>query len=349
MGEAMLMAAPNELQGKLDELSPTHVAVAYLGQDWKKYLTNLESLEEIIVSPTIGSYPGALDELLAKSTEHDYKVYFSEKLHAKLYIGESACLMGSPNLSHNGFGGGLNEAAIYLEDVQYVHNAKELFEQFKVGAVENRDHQLTMVKKLWSKWQRMQRERIAPKEAGNRETPNLANWHHGSERIILVWGFHGPSIKINTRVVREVVPEMDDDPYAFFYDYLDFAQNDDIQKGDWLLYWIAKGDGTPDKRSGLYAEWIQVDNVISNGAVADQNGYSTLAVTMPKGTGEDIPPPFQLDELAIKLIHQLLDSDDFQSLKPNDDELWRYADVREENSRFFDTLQNIYRKEAANQ
>ncbi|KFC51707.1 hypothetical protein DK37_02330 [Halomonas sp. SUBG004] len=94
---------------------------------------------------------------------------------------------------------------------------------------------------------------------------------------------------------------------------------------------------------------MQVDKVIPNGAVADPDGYSTLAVTMPKGMGENVPPPFKLDELAIELTHQLLDSDDFQSLKPNYDELWRYKDVKEENSRFFATLQKTYRKKAANQ
>ncbi|XQU09587.1 hypothetical protein P4544_07755 [Halomonas sp. LY9] len=120
----MLMTDPSELSRTLKSIKPTHVAVAYLGSAWKEYLSDMDALEEIIVSPTIGSNPWALEELLVKAVQHDFKVYFSEKLHAKLFIGKMSCLLGSPNLSHNGFGGGLNEVAVYLEGGQNLSNAQ---------------------------------------------------------------------------------------------------------------------------------------------------------------------------------------------------------------------------------
>ena len=68
---------------KLHEHPPTHIAVAYVGRDWDQ-LIDCSQLKEIIVSPTLGTNPRAVDELVEKfGWEH---VHFLDELHAKIYL-----------------------------------------------------------------------------------------------------------------------------------------------------------------------------------------------------------------------------------------------------------------------
>ena len=54
-----------QLKNALNEIKPTKIAVAYVGAGWKNYRL-LEYLEEIIVSPTLGSNPFAIEEIMRK-------------------------------------------------------------------------------------------------------------------------------------------------------------------------------------------------------------------------------------------------------------------------------------------
>lgn len=81
----MFLSSLAELQSALDKIQPRRVAVAYLGAGWRDYLS-LHSLDEILVSPTLGSNPWALAGLLAEAERCGRpRVYFLEALHAKLY------------------------------------------------------------------------------------------------------------------------------------------------------------------------------------------------------------------------------------------------------------------------
>ena len=100
----------NDIATAIAECSPEFIAVAYVGKDWSNFI-NASKLKKIIVSPTLGSNPYAI-ESIANLISWD-KILFLDKLHAKIYIGKKHLVVGSSNLSKNGLtADGLNEAVI---------------------------------------------------------------------------------------------------------------------------------------------------------------------------------------------------------------------------------------------
>lgn len=344
----MLMTDPSELSRTLKSIKPTHVAVAYLGSAWQEYLTDLDALEEIVVSPTIGSYPWALSDLLDKAAEHEFSVHFSESLHAKLFIGKSACMIGSPNLSNNGFGGGLDEAAAFLEGSQNVKNAVRIFEGLKAGAVEDRELQRKMIEQFKERWLRARKYNTLPKESGDQPETNLADWKQGEERIILTWYYPTGDLDFNTDAIQCEIPEYKQgSENDHFIDYLDFAAGDDIRLGDWLLCWAAKENGHPRRNKDHPPVWMHVNKIIPNGSGDSEHEYPLLAATLKDNIQDGVTPPFVIDEVIERLVPDLLDSDEYEGLKLKDDHIWRVRDVEKENQRFMDHLQQAYREATA--
>ena len=105
----------DEIAPCLTEVSPHHIAVAYIGCDWEEFIKH-EGLEEIILSPTIGSNPDAIEQIAEKISWD--RVLFLDNLHAKIYIGKDSAIIGSSNLSRNGLGvsEGLEECAVNITE-----------------------------------------------------------------------------------------------------------------------------------------------------------------------------------------------------------------------------------------
>ncbi|WP_322529101.1 phospholipase D family protein [Salinicola sp. LHM] len=339
----MLMTEPAQLRATLADIRPTHVAVAYLGYGWSDYL-DVTALEEIVVSPTLGSFPYALDDLLDAADRHGIAVYFQPDLHAKLFIGNDSCLIGSANLSRNGFSGGLREAGVHLQDPDSVQQAQAVFETLKAGAVTSPDKQRAMVSELVETWQRARRHGVLPNEDGDRPAGTILDWKPGVERVQMAWFDAKVDISLNETSIRQQLPEIGHhQPQDYFEDYASLVERDDVKAGDWLILWAAKGDGTPDQRSSPY--WLRVDRLISEAADASEAPYTQLAVTL--SDSKAVTPPFELDERAKRLIKQLLVSGDYPALLWSEArEPWRFKDAREDNQRFLADLQQAYRDEA---
>lgn len=344
----MVITASDKLRSKLSDVAPTHVAVAYLGSGWQRYLTDLDTLEEIIVSPTIGSYPGALAELLDEAKQHNFRVYFRKTLHAKLFIGDDTCLIGSANLSRNGFDGGLNEAAVYLTDHASIGQAQGVFETLKQDAVTDTSQQREMIATLWSKWHQARRNNILPNESGERPQGTLLDWKPGYERVWLAWFNNRLDLSLNETSIRQQLPEMGSlQVESYFEDCASLVEGDDLKAGDWLIMWACNDDGSPDMRSNPY--WLRVDQLIHEGVVDDDEGeYTQLAVTLPSDTL--VTPPFEIDgDPVVKdLIKQRLASGDYPRLLWSEDHApWRFKDAWEDNQRFMIELQQAYRDEVS--
>ncbi|SDO28343.1 PLD-like domain-containing protein [Vreelandella arcis] len=344
----MVITVPEKLRSTLAEVAPTHVAVAYLGSGWQEYLTNLDALEAIVVSPTIGSYPGALTELLDEANQHDFRVYFRNTLHAKLFVGDDACLIGSANLSQNGFDGGLNEAAVYLTDSKSVDQAHDVFETLKQGAVHDTDKQRSMIRELWPKWNLARRNNVLPNEGGERPQGTILDWKPGYECVWLAWVDKDEKPILNESNVREAVPEIGvHQPEQYFDGYTNLVEGDDVRVGDWLIIWVAKGDSTPNL--GMSPYWMRVDQLISGGVVEDgEEDYTLLAVMLPSHS--DVTPPFDIDgDPVVKhLIKQLLASGDYPKLMWSvDNAPWCFTEAWEDNQRFLVELQQAYSKEVS--
>ena len=90
------IVATDDLARRLSELSPTHVAVAFIGRDWRRYLDS-GRLEQVVVSPGLGTNPAAVVDL-AEKIGWD-RVLLLDELHSKLYWSADSVLIGSANLS----------------------------------------------------------------------------------------------------------------------------------------------------------------------------------------------------------------------------------------------------------
>ena len=120
----------------IKELKPNKIAVAYIGADWEKYIDQdtLKELE-IILSPTIGSNPQAIHSLVKKIKGGWNNVHFLTKLHAKFYLGNEAAILGSFNLSGNGFEVyGLEEIGVKIIEEKPRKTLDDEFERLKTEA-----------------------------------------------------------------------------------------------------------------------------------------------------------------------------------------------------------------------
>ena len=59
----MKILTKNEIKETLWDCKPTKIAVAYLGIDWKTFIPDINCLEDMIVSPNLGTHPRAIKEL----------------------------------------------------------------------------------------------------------------------------------------------------------------------------------------------------------------------------------------------------------------------------------------------
>ena len=94
----MKILSGGDIAKEVKSINPQYIAVGYIGKDWHRYI-DIEFVKEIIVSPTIGSNPFAIESIVKEIGFEN--VYFLDELHAKLYIGSDRYAFGSFNLSAN--------------------------------------------------------------------------------------------------------------------------------------------------------------------------------------------------------------------------------------------------------
>lgn len=88
----MKVLVEDEIRRTVIDCKPLRIAVAYIGVDWKTFIPDTSCLESIIVSPTIGSNPSAIADLVKQIGWE--KVVFLDELHAKTYIGKNSAVIG---------------------------------------------------------------------------------------------------------------------------------------------------------------------------------------------------------------------------------------------------------------
>jgi hypothetical protein len=308
----MLLTTPDDMQIAMEKVRPRRIAVAYLGAGWRDYLS-VETLDEIIVSPALGSNPWALADLLAEAERCGRpRVYFLEALHAKLYLGEAAALVGSANLTYNGLGGGLLEAGVLITDDATLQEAHRYLDTLRDQAVSDSATQQRMLAALKARWDRAHWHEALPNEAGKGAAPaTLADWEPHQGRVHVTWYCEG-EWAYNEAVMDKVLPEAernaanDDATNA-----MTFLEGDDIQVGDWLLCWKSRTDGRPWK--GKTVSWMQVQRLVSEGATAETQGdYTQVALEFPDYASA--PEPFALTTEIQALVRDRLASGDYPEL-----------------------------------
>lgn len=128
----MKILSGGDIAKEVKGINPQFIAVGYIGKDWHRYI-DIDFVKEIIVSPTIGSNPLAIKEIVDEIGFEN--VYFLDELHAKLYIGADRYAFGSFNLSASAFeeDRGLIEFGSITSD--NIEQTKKFYEQCKNRAI----------------------------------------------------------------------------------------------------------------------------------------------------------------------------------------------------------------------
>ncbi len=113
-----LLSESSDISEALEKVAPERIAVAYVGIDWREFIS-AKNLKEIIISPTLGSNPIAISEIVKEIGWEN--VHFLNNLHSKIYISDYSVIIGSANLSKNAMGNnGLYESCVLTDDKQII-------------------------------------------------------------------------------------------------------------------------------------------------------------------------------------------------------------------------------------
>lgn len=320
-----ILANAEHLRNTLRDLRPNKVAVAYVGTGWRKYISATH-LQEIVLSPTLGSNPKAIEELIEEIGLD--RVHFLDELHSKIYLAEKAALLGSCNLSDNGISdAGLLEAAVHLHEPAALLQLETTFNDYKSLALRRyptqaaKKEKLQVLAKQWNTaiWHGL----VTAETTG----PFLKDYKSDLDRIHVVWHSHG-ELEYDNAAIGAVIPDAEVSPDDYFSTVLQFLEDDHVEPGDWILSWHSRNDGLPRKNGTI--SWLHVHHVVPHGIVDDT--YTKLV-----GQASNLKcgaPPFQLDTPTKKLIRAALESDRFSALRSVDDAVWHLQPADDVTSEF---------------
>jgi len=321
----------------LKELRPSHIAVAYLGRDWKTYL-NGALPDEIIVSPTLGTHPYALAEI-GEAMGWD-NVYLLKELHAKIYLSITGAILGSPNLTANGLHGErLEEIAIRLDNPKLVGDLKNEFDRLRDLArlkFKTTKAKLDAVHDLERRHgQAVAHEFILePKETKRRD---VADYVAGNDSFYIAW-WGTEDLQLNDNQVNKAFDdEFSIDEEKPIGECLTFLDEDKISPGKWILSWVTNDDGFPDRRKPL--KWMYIDKVVRNGAIHKENQYTQLVFSR---TDRKAPPiPFHIDARTKKAIFDVLEFEKYKMFVWDANVPWSIAPTIKEFRHFMEDVKSI--------
>jgi hypothetical protein len=319
---------------KLKEYPPTHIAVAYVGRDWDE-LVDCSQLQEIIVSPTLGTNPRAVAEI-AEQIGWDH-VHFLDELHAKIYLSQSCCIWGSFNLSNNAFGQKsstpLFEAGTHSKEAHIIRDAYAFFEELqRIAHAQYPNHGLK-IKKL-SELHGLHNNAIANKftntDTLKENLDELPKYNH-SYVISFSYGeaqFNKEAIK--QKIKKQKIPDCKSLP---------FTEQDAnfLHKGSWILVYSHDDYGVPvEKCSKDNFYWIYVHDLIMNG-YQDTSEFPLVAFQWIDEDSIVPPEPFKLTTKIYTALKTTLQDSRFKHFSElDDDAVWNLRDGNTNIEKFVD-------------
>lgn len=312
-----VLVTAKHIRKALHDINPLRIAVAFVGSGWKKYIAT-EHLQEIVVSPSFGSNPKAIEEIMMEIG--DENVYFLDQLHAKIYIGKEAALVGSCNLTDNGIAESrLLESAVLLNKSSSIQKLQSSFDTYKKLATTrypNLQAKKDKLRTLTRQWNTAVWHDLISDESAE---PAVVDYKSDLDTIHIVWYDPG-DVEYNSDVIGAQLPDskgvlLDD----YFSEVLLFLEEDQVKQGDWILCWHCKKNGYPRKNGDV--SWMRVHHVVPHGIVDDE--YTKLV-----GEAKNLKPgniPFRLDPTTKGIIRDALSSGQFPELLSLDDSVWKVA------------------------
>ena len=313
----------SDVANVISRIKPRKIAVAYIGIDYKKYI-DLKNPLEIVVSPTVGTNPHAIKEIVNKIGWGS--VHFLDNLHAKIYIGSESAAIGSFNLSENGFSvQGLEEIGVLVTEKDVLDSIDGEFNRLKNLACLAYKEQIDKEKKLE---QLLIRHKLAMEKGFIQEITkdrSFLDYVFVGEKDFYVMPFSFlDGIQYNNAVIESKIPDLSYRD-GYLHDEIENSTSilpgDSISQGDWILLWESTRLGNPKFRNGLpqNVKWLYVHHVIPN---AQEDDHSTLVIQRLKKDSVTPPPPFNIDSreflLAFNDVIKRKEFNDFRYSSSND-------------------------------
>lgn len=277
----MKILVDNEIRRAVLGCKPSKIAVAYIGADWESFIPDLSHLEAIIVSPTFGSNPWAITELVKQIGWE--KLFFLDELHAKTYVGKKSAVIGSANLTRNGLGAeGLVELCVKVNAEESLRKVNKTFDDLKRRAKEQyptKEAKKERIKELEKTWGAAIANRIVKGE--NRKGCQFVEFEPlGNDHFYVLW-------------YQPVDCEYSDDVKAIqslMVDDIHFARSDKPEKNKWALVWRITDASKPHGRSKPH--WMYIHEVFEDGVI--DKGYQYPKCAIQRKDLEVPSPPFEL-------------------------------------------------------
>jgi hypothetical protein len=352
-----ILYGSNEISKSLKNLSPTKIAVAYIGKDFDKFI-DPNFIEAIVVSPTLGSNPKAISSLykfICKERGNDKGwevINFLDSLHAKIYIGKHGALVGSANLSKNALdANNLIEVCIYIEKInnEDIYNQLlTIFDSILEKAQNNypdyqsKEEQLQQLININALYETEIRPARRIKEPEKPKEPiNFLNYNFKVDPNFLVIWYGSVGLDLNNEKWEVALGNGWEKKYS---DYMGIAKEDIkekiVKKTDWVLVWRCReSDGKAYKGQKPY--WLYVHRIILNGS---KDKYYPHVLVEEKGETKT-EEPFKInDQVFINAFNAIINKDDFAIYRPNDDNIWFAKNTINKFPKIISALQEEYRR-----
>lgn len=271
----------SEIQKAIAHCKPLKIAVAYIGADWNTFIPNTHCLEAIIISPTFGTNPRAVIDLVRNIGWE--KVFFLDSLHAKAYVGETSAVVGSANLTNNGLSGeGLVELCVEFNSNENLCKVNQFFANLMEDAQEQYptiEKKKARLKELERTWDALIANGTIKRKQKIKRTFSEFELL-GNDHFYVLW-------------FQPVDCEYSEDVKAinsFMTDDIHFSKKDKVQKNKWALVWRITDSNKP--HASVKPHWLYIHEVIENGVIDEDYDYPKCAI---QRNDMEVPsPPFEL-------------------------------------------------------
>ena len=308
-----LLTSRLSLHMRMRALRPRRIVVAYVGIDWPQIIDR-HALEEIILSPTLGSSPDAIAGLV-KQLLWD-RVHFLDELHAKIYLGARTALVGSPNLSHHALGcdgTGLHEIGILTNSASQLKDLRQYVDE--LVAMARRSYPTSEAKMRRLQLLRVQRKQAA--RAGlltstSRKNAVAVDYRIGVDQPFDIVWYQLDEVGEKNNVISRHVPNWAN--IRKECSQMHFTNSDDLSRSKWILVWQMNDRGLASRRTR--PSWFRIDYVVPN--ATREKEYSQLALYHEerKTPGEE---PFPITPLFAATFAAVINHPKYLPLRLQDD------------------------------
>lgn len=275
--------------------SPIKIAVAYIGIDWGEYI-KLSQDHIIIVSPTIGTNPKAIEQIVDIIGWKN--VYFLDKLHAKIFIGRDMTFLSSSNLSKNGIEvDGLIEIGVLIESERERKIIEVEFD--KILDLAKKEYKDTKSKQialqnLYDKHRIAVANKIIKKQNLDTNRLSFQDYKVLTDNDFYICWYMTGGVKYSNEyklISKNIVDE------------IHFRKEDNVKIGKWVLIWKLTSANLPHKTEKPF--WIFIHGVLEDAIIEDNYPYPNCAYQI---NNQELPDePFDLnDGRFIKLFKELI-------------------------------------------